>query len=142
MQKRSFRDLEDYVRISHLRPYYRLASNAVHGGSKGFYQIGLMEGARRRLLLAGPTNYGFADPLQNTGLSLTQLTSCLFQLAASFEAIMSVQAMMVFQGRLAETAMSINRQIEEEERRSKGLFRKRQSGFSTTGASTDAEQDT
>jgi len=121
LRDRNFHGLERHLRMHHLHPYVRLASNAVHGGSKGFFLIGVPDRARKRWPVAGSTDYGFADPLQNAGLSLVQLTACLFHLVASVETILSVQVMLKFQARLSETAMGIQQRMEEELQRGRAI---------------------
>src|SRR5690606_17251011 len=68
-KKIDFFDLEEAADLSHLRPYYKLASHGVHAGPKGIlFELGLVP--NKNLLLAGPSNFGFTDPAHNTALAL------------------------------------------------------------------------
>jgi hypothetical protein len=50
LKSREFRKLEEYVNLGHWRPYYNMALDAVHGGSKGFDYIGIPEKALEEIL--------------------------------------------------------------------------------------------
>ena len=74
--KRNFEGIEENVENDHLRPFYKWACNAIHAGPKAaYYRIGVL--GQTNLMLAGPTNYAFADPGQNTALAVLQITSSL-----------------------------------------------------------------
>ena len=91
LKNRNFRALEKLVKLDKLRPFYNFSSNSVHGGAKGFYRLGLMKSSQDKMLLAGATNYGLADPLQNTAISLLHVNICLLNLKPDFETIMLIQ---------------------------------------------------
>lgn len=62
-------------------PFYTLASNAVHGGSKGSqHRLGLTDDTQGDLLLLGPTDVGFTDPAQLTALMLHRVSAALLDL--------------------------------------------------------------
>lgn len=62
-------------------PFYALASNAVHGGSKGSqYRLGLTDETQGDLLLLGPTDVGMTDPAQLTSLMLHRVSAALLEL--------------------------------------------------------------
>ena len=59
-----------------MRSFYKMANNFVHSGAKGFiFTLGQYE--NNQVMLAGPSNYGFADSGQNTAYSLFQTTLTL-----------------------------------------------------------------
>lgn len=73
----TFRDLEEAAGLDHLRPFYKLASHNVHADPKGaFFRLGLTQEGPD-ILLAGPSNFGLADPGHCTAISLTQVTTTL-----------------------------------------------------------------
>lgn len=75
-----FKQIEEAGGVDHLRPFYKFASDNVHAGSKGtIYQMGMGndDDYPPKTLLSGPSNYGLADPGQNTALSLHQVTTVL-----------------------------------------------------------------
>jgi hypothetical protein len=71
-----FAEIEMAVDLDHFRPYYKMASNAVHPNAGGsFFDLGLAED--EHILLAGPSTRGFADPGAGACLSLLQTSVCL-----------------------------------------------------------------
>lgn len=67
-----FVDLQAAVGLDHLRPYFRIASHAVHAHSRGsFVDIGLYDDT---ILLAGPSDAGLANPAVSTCISLFDCT--------------------------------------------------------------------
>ncbi|MCL5770702.1 MAG: DUF5677 domain-containing protein [Actinobacteria bacterium] len=115
LSNRNFRALEKYVRLDKLRPFYNLSCDAVHGGSKGFYRLGLMDNYQHKILLAGASNYGLADPIQNTVISLLQITICLLNLEHDFESIMQMYVMNNYINEIGVKAVNVQKQIEKDE---------------------------
>lgn len=57
----TFKHIEEAVDVSHIRPYYRLASHSVHANfAAQSTQIGLRDPGTK--MLCGPSNYGLAEP--------------------------------------------------------------------------------
>ncbi len=71
-----FEELESCVNIDFWRPYYRWASHGVHPTAKS---IEYKRGSRglRNVMLAGPSNYGLADPGSEALRSLCNASSSL-----------------------------------------------------------------
>lgn len=80
----SFKRLEEETGLDIYRPYFKLASNALHGSSKGIlHSIDSPNSANEGIfstISAGPTNSGFTDPAQMTLLSLQSTTESLVEL--------------------------------------------------------------
>jgi hypothetical protein len=56
----TFEMIEESVGFAHMRPYYKMASEAIHASPKGImFDVGNLD---RNLLPAGPSNAGLADP--------------------------------------------------------------------------------
>jgi hypothetical protein len=73
---KSFAAIEMAVGLDHLRPYYRMASNAVHPNIRGsFFDLGVRQD--EHILLVGPSPNGLADPGAGACRSLLQTTVCL-----------------------------------------------------------------
>ncbi len=72
-----FDAVEAAVDLSHLRPFYRMASHSVHAASKGATFSLSQPFWPPRALLAGPSNAGLADPGQCAAQSLVLATSSL-----------------------------------------------------------------
>lgn len=79
-------DIERFVELDHLRPYYKLASHNVHANPKGILiSLGIPDS--RQMLASGPSNLGLTDPAQNASLSLAQITTTLATYWPSLEAL-------------------------------------------------------
>lgn len=70
--------LLDNLGQKHMKSYYKMASYNVHAGTRGIgFKLGVLDG--NSPTVAGATNAGFEEPLQNTALSLVNLTSLLLK---------------------------------------------------------------
>jgi len=116
LKRKTFDELEKSVHLDKLRPYYMMACHNVHSGPKGIqFRLGLLKrGPRGSIILAGPSNYGLADPGQGTAISLSQTTTCLLSIRPTIErlSIMSVILKLVEEINLA--FCEVQRQIEKE----------------------------
>jgi len=115
LPNRNFRALEEYVNLSKFRPFYNLSCDSVHGGAKGFYRLGIMHEYQNRVLLVGPSNYGLADPIQNTAISLSHITVCLLSLKPDFENIIQMNVILSYVNDIGTKAVDIQKSIENEE---------------------------
>ena len=114
LSKRDFRALEKHVKLDKLRPFYNLACDSVHGDAKGFYRLGLIDDYQDKILLVGASDYGLADPMQNTAISLLHITICLLSLNADFKSIIQMQVMNNYVNEIGIKAASAQKQIEKE----------------------------
>jgi hypothetical protein len=117
IKKRTFKDLERYVDFDKFRPFYNLSCAAVHGGSSGFYRLGLTDEYQEKVLLSGPTNYGFADPLQNSSISLLLINSCIMNLIPSFESIVYIKILTNYFDELGPVSVEIQNNLERDEKK-------------------------
>jgi len=115
--ERNFAEIEKHVKLGHLRPYYRTASQNVHSGPKGIgVKLGLLRGgSTKNVLLAGPSDYGLADPGQNAAISLYQITTCLLSIRPTFERLGTMKAMQKLVEQINPAFVEVQLQIEEEE---------------------------
>ncbi|MEW6664116.1 MAG: DUF5677 domain-containing protein [Thermodesulfobacteriota bacterium] len=112
---RTFRSLANYVRMGRLHPYYSLSCNAVHGGARGFYRLGVMDQYQDKVLAVGPSNFGLADPMQNAAISLWHITSCILVMEPDFESLIAMQVAGFYASEIGAKAAEVQRQIEREE---------------------------
>jgi hypothetical protein len=118
LKDRTFAEIEKSVRLDKLRPYYMMACHNVHSGPKGIQfrlGLGLLKGeSKRPFILAGPSNYGLADPGQGAAISLSQATTCLLSIRPTIErlSMMNVIVKLVEQINLA--FCEVQAQIEKE----------------------------
>jgi len=122
---RNFKSLEKKVKLSKLRPFYNLASNPIHGGPKGLYRLGLTQDSQDKVLLVGPTNYGFADALQNTSISLIQVTISLLNLDPTLENLGVLGVMREYSREMAQTSVTIQKELEKDSKKSKKKSKKK-----------------
>ncbi|HYD02465.1 MAG TPA: DUF5677 domain-containing protein [Phycisphaerales bacterium] len=104
--------LEVATGLDRLRPFYRMASHAVHANPKSF-QFSLAQPDRElRVRLAGPGNAGLADPAHCAAISLTQVTAALLVECESIDAIALVKLLDTFVNQIGEAAIAAHRHIE------------------------------
>lgn len=116
----TFWDLEKGVGFGHYRPFYRMASHQVHANPKAVkFKLSMMDGADD-VLLTGPSNYGLADPGQNTGLSLSYVTAAIVSKAPNFDRLLHVKVMSELAMEIGHAFVKVQRRIEERESRLKG----------------------
>ena len=110
----TFADIERSVEFDHFPPYYKMASHGVHANPKGvFFHPGMMDHVN--ILMVGPTNFGLADPGQNTVLSLAQVTSVLVQLTPNFDRLLLAQVINEIAVEAGEAFLAVQREIERDE---------------------------
>lgn len=107
--------LEDEVDLNHLNPFYKMASNSVHAGSKGTkHRLGLLD-QDDQPLLTGPTNYGLADPAQSTAISLAQVTTVLLLHEPGGKDVVASMGLQQLVTEISTAFTEIQFQIEREE---------------------------
>jgi hypothetical protein len=78
LKKPILRDLENAAEHSHMRSYYKFASQNVHAGAKRLtYQLGSISNGDDMPILVGSSNTGLEEPGQNTAISIMQITALL-----------------------------------------------------------------
>jgi hypothetical protein len=112
-KKWNFAGIEEMVEFKFMRSFYKMANNFIHSGARGFlYKLGTYN--QDEVMLAGPSNYGFADPAQNTAYSLLQTTMTLSGFDTYLEDVFYVQIGLNMLDRLTEKFIHIQKKIEEE----------------------------
>lgn len=109
-----FSDLEEAATLNHLRPYYRMASHNVHANPKGvMFRLGVSEEAN--LLLAGPSNYGLADPAHGIALSVLQATIPMLNHEVNMDAIVIGKVLTKFADDIGEAFLQIHQDMKQRE---------------------------
>jgi hypothetical protein len=112
--KWNFAGIEETTDLKHFRSYYKFANNYVHSGAKGFiYKLGMLN--QEKIMLAGPSNYGFADPAQYAALSLFHTTSTLSNFDDYLEDSLYLRIGVNLYDELCDTFVLVQNKIEEEE---------------------------
>jgi len=109
----TFRDLEDSVELSHLRPFYKMASHNVHANPKGVYfKLGLYPSSAE-ILLAGPSDTGLTDPADGTALSLGQITTTLLMTRPNIDRLVICETLLTLGKEIGETFLKIQQTREK-----------------------------
>jgi hypothetical protein len=114
----TFAQIEDAVDFSKLRPYYKLASNAVHAGPKGaFWRLGLA-GSESDVMLAGPSNAGLAEAGRLTAMSLSQISVALMLVHTTIDGIVWARILLHLWSEVEEEFLKVEGTLKDDERRS------------------------
>ena len=106
-------DLEQHVQLGHVRPYYRMASDNVHPNSHGaYFRLGLHSSQRDKVLLAGPSNLGLADPGHATAISLLQITTNLLTTEPVFDCIVAMKILEELTDEVGEAFLKVHRELD------------------------------
>lgn len=93
----SGQSMREEVNLEHLTPYYKLACESVHAGSKGTLdRLGIIRHEdieQPEVLLAGPSNAGLNLPGQLTAVSLAQVTTDLLLTRPQSPSLADIQGM-------------------------------------------------
>jgi len=95
LKNRNFKEIERSIRMDRWRPFYKMACLNVHAFAKGLkHRLGIFRaGTRQEVLLAGPSNFGLADPAQNAAISLHQITTGLLTTKPTIERLIAISTM-------------------------------------------------
>lgn len=139
----TFFDVERAVKLDFMRPYYRGASEQVHASSRGaFMRAGLInQQSTIEMLVAGPSNYGFADAAINSARALLTTTVSLQQVVSTVDASVFSIILGKWLDPLARSFVKAQRSIEEREERYKTKPRRMRSARLTTPARRHHERD-
>jgi Family of unknown function (DUF5677) len=111
--KLTFSTIESMVEMGHMRSYYKLASNNVHANPKGiFFKLGLAN-AGKEILLAGPSNTGFADPATGTIVSIGQITTAFLLHSPNLDRIMACKGLLVLADEIQEAFLKVQFEVEK-----------------------------
>lgn len=108
----NFFDLEKEVNLDHFRPFYRMASHAVHAGPKGInFNLGFIN-ENENILLTGPSIGGLTDPGHSTAISLAQINTALINSKPSFEGFIILQVMSQLVNEIGNAFLEIHNKLE------------------------------
>ena len=106
--------IEKEVQMDHLRPYYRMASDNVHPNAHGaFYRLGMgLEGNQRRVVLAGASNMGLADPGPGTAMSLMQVTAAFVDSKPTLDSLIELKVLRLLEHETGEAFLRAHQAAE------------------------------
>lgn len=109
-QNISFDDLEKNVGMDHWRPHYRWASQHTHGGHRpADRMLGLAE-SESPVMLVGPSNSGFTEPLHMAAISLMQMTTTFLLHEPNLDRLVHAEIMSRLSDELGPLALKIEKE--------------------------------
>ena len=106
-------DIEQQVQLDHMRPYYRMASDNVHANAHGaHFRLGLHSAQEKKVLLAGPSNLGLADPGHSTAISLLQITTNLLATQPVFDCAVTMKVLEELTNEVGEAFLKVHQELE------------------------------
>lgn len=114
--KPTFTNIEEAIKLDHLRPYFKLASQTIHAGAKGiFFRLGLL--GDQDIILTGSSNVGLQEAGRLTALSLAQITMVLLLIRANTDSIVWSKVIRQLSLKVEQEFVRVQRHIEREERK-------------------------
>lgn len=105
----TFDAIEKSVGLDHWRPRYRWASQHTHAGHRPPDRLlGLVE-AEAPVMLVGPSNSGFTDPLHMAAISLTQMATTFLFHKPNLDRLVVAEALSKLSNELGPLALKIER---------------------------------
>jgi hypothetical protein len=112
-QNPTIAQIHEAAGVDHLGPYYRMASHNVHANPKGVnFKLGLF--GEEHVLLAGPSNAGFADPGHTTAISLNQVSSVLLEFLPNLDHCVTLMVMHQLESEIGPALLAAQHQLEED----------------------------
>lgn len=88
-KRTTFADIEQSIQLNHWRPYYRLACQSIHAGSRGcFFSLGSLSEDE---LASSQTLAGLTDPGQNCAISLLMASAALLTFESTIDQLIVAQ---------------------------------------------------
>jgi|LGOV01.1.fsa_nt_gb hypothetical protein len=114
--KRKFEYIVDDLNMGYMYSWYKIACNNVHSGPKSIqFKLGLFKKGPDELILAGPTNYGLADPGQHCVISLNQVTTTLLLSKPNCDRVLVSAALQLYVDEICTSFMRIQKELEAED---------------------------
>lgn len=111
-KKPNFSHIEKAAGMAHMRPYYKMASHNVHANPKGI-QFRLGSAKEKKVLLAGPSNYGLADPAQNIAVSILEITTPLLSLVDNIDSLVMSKLMARYVDEIIDSFIETQQQMDK-----------------------------
>ena len=116
----SLHSMKEDVDLEHLSPYYKLACESVHAGSKGTLdRLGIIRHAdieQPGVLLSGPSNAGLNLPGQLTAISLAQVTTNLLTIHLNSPYLADMQGMQMLVDDIEQEFADASEALEQDDR--------------------------
>ena len=111
-QRPTMKNIERSVQLEHWAPYFRMASGNVHANAHGtYFRLGLNQ-EPGEVLLAGPSNTGFAEPADSTAISLFQITVALLTIEPNLDRLVYCSILQRLADEVGESFIEVQNKLE------------------------------
>lgn len=124
--KPNFAKIERAVQLEKYRPYYKMASDNVHAGTRGVFTGLARLSHQRDILLSGPSNAGLEEAGRLTAYSLSQIAVTLLTIEPTIDANVWTKVILKMSSEVEEAFIDAKERLERDESRFNG--RGRQNG--------------
>jgi hypothetical protein len=109
----SFTAIEADIDMSHWRPHYKLACQSVHAGSRSlFFSLGLPRYSPK-MLLAGASDAGLADPGHKTAISLMMVTVAFLTCRPNLDGLVTCNCLLTLCDDIGQELSQVNEATQE-----------------------------
>ncbi|NGM71361.1 hypothetical protein G6M89_20575 [Natronolimnobius sp. AArcel1] len=116
----SIHSMKEEVGLEHLSPYYKLACEAIHAGSKGTLdRLGIIRHEdieQPEVLLSGPSNAGLNLPGQLTAISLAQVTNNLLTVHLNSAYLADMKGIQMLVSDIEQGFADVAEELEQDDR--------------------------
>lgn len=120
----TFKDIKDKVDMDNLYGYYKLSSSYIHGNPKANEKsLGIMPNLEK-VKLIGPSNYGLSLPMQNTAISLVNVSTFFFLTYSNLDVWTACSIMNKFLEKIIFESNKVQVKIENKENKLRGIYSK------------------
>lgn len=117
----TFRDIECSVEMSHMRPFYKMASHNVHANPKGIFFKLCLHSKNSDVLPIGPSVFGLADPGHGTAISILQATTTLLTIEPNMDCLVVCDVLRRFANKAGEAFLKTHESFEKDIARNKSV---------------------
>lgn len=116
-----FKDIEDAVKMSHMRPFYKMASHNIHSNPKGIFFKLCLHSKNSEVLPIGPSVFGLADPGHGTAISILQATTTLLTIEPNMDCLVACDVLRRFANKAGEAFLKTHELLEKDIARNKSV---------------------
>lgn len=113
IKRKTFRSLEKHVGLDKFHPFYNWSSANIHGNSRGLYRAGQTKNMDNKILMVGASDHGIADPLQNTAISIMQISNSFLAFKPDFESLIDMKILHYFLDEINKKTVNIQKETEK-----------------------------
>jgi hypothetical protein len=116
-EKPTFALIERAVAFEKYRPYYKMASDSVHAGTRGVFSGLARLSHERDILHSGPSNAGLEEPGRLTAYSLSQIAVTLLTIEPTIDANVWARVIQQMSGEVEAAFIDAKERLQRDENR-------------------------